>query len=156
MGAKFTLTPGGQGKLANVVATHVKRVIAPALAREIAKHAPGSLASAVEIRPTALGAEVGFFGDNFEKAQFVTGGTQPHIIRANKAGAMVFLWDKVGMKTVVPAKPVPFTGARGGVFWIGKGYVNHPGYEGNDFVRTALAAIAASPRYFRGAGGRFV
>lgn len=156
MATTLTLDPGANAKIAAIVAVHIKRKIAPALKNAIAERAPGSLAKSVAIRTTALGAEVGYFGDEFKKAVYVTGGTQPHVIRAKSKGAMVFFWDKVGQRTVVPSKPVPFTGSRGGVFWIGKGFVNHPGYEGNDFVRAALASIAASGQFFRGAGGRFV
>lgn len=156
MGVKVTFPPGSQAKIAGLVSTLVKREIAPALAKEIAARAPGSLAQKVQIRPTALGAEVGFFGDDFKKALFVSGGVQPHRIPLSGTKTMAFFWDKVGMQTIVPGKPVRHTGPRRGIFWIGKGFVNHPGYEGNDFIREALAALGASSRFFRGAGGRFV
>lgn len=68
---------------------------------------------------------------------WIIGGTKPHKIEATKAGALYFFWPKVGAWTVVPKKGRGFTGMSGGKFWIGKGYVNHPGTKPNDYASRA-------------------
>ena len=66
-------------------------------------------------------------------------GTRPHQIAATNAEALYFFWKKIGMWTIVPKKA---TGGnhvdKQGRFWIGKGYVNHPGTKPNDFNRRAF------------------
>jgi len=62
---------------------------------------------------------------------FISKGTKPHVIRAKNASALSFYWPKVGAHTFVPLKGFPFTGMAYGYFWIGKGYVDHPGTEPN-------------------------
>lgn len=52
---------------------------------------------------------------------------KPHRIAARNALALSFFWDRVGMRTVVPRRGGFKTHVRGGVYWIGKGYVDHPG-----------------------------
>lgn len=66
---------------------------------------------------------------------FIVKGTRPHIIRAKNAGALYFFWGKVGAFTVVPKSGGFSTHWREGKLWIGKGYVNHPGTDPNDFIK---------------------
>jgi hypothetical protein len=65
---------------------------------------------------------------------FIVMGTKPHKIAARNAKALRFYWTKIGMDTIVPKGGLGFTGVWKGKFFIGKGYVNHPGTKPNDFV----------------------
>lgn len=74
--------------------------------------------------------------------QFIRLGTKPHVIRAKRAKALAFFWPKVGMQTFVPKAGFPITGEAGGAFWIGKGYVNHPGTKPNPYDERAFAGMS--------------
>ena len=74
--------------------------------------------------------------------QFIRLGTKPHIIRAKYAKALAFHWPKVGMMTFVPRAGFPYTGEINGAFWIGKGYVNHPGTPPNPYQERALQGMS--------------
>lgn len=79
--------------------------------------------------------------------EMVQRGTVPHTIRAKRAKALAFNWAKVGgARTLVPKKPSGRTGFRKGkrglVFWIAKGYVNHPGTKPRPYMLRALAQVA--------------
>lgn len=73
---------------------------------------------------------------------FIRLGTKPHRIVAKNAKALAFYWPKVGMMTFVPRAGFPFTGEAGGNFWIGKGYVAHPGTRPNPYQERALAGMS--------------
>ena len=64
---------------------------------------------------------------------FITEGTKRHKIAARRAKALVFFWPKVGMVTVVPKGGGFNTHVRDGTYWVGKGYVDHPGTKKNPF-----------------------
>ncbi len=68
---------------------------------------------------------------------YITEGTKPHRIAAKHKKALVFFWDKVGMKAVVPKGGGFKTHERGDVLWIGKGYIDHPGTKKNPFHKRA-------------------
>lgn len=68
-------------------------------------------------------------------------GTRPHRIYPH-GKALAFFWPEVGMVTIVPAGGRPFTGAVGGVFIIGKGFVDHPGTAPNHYLEDALGEAA--------------
>lgn len=73
-------------------------------------------------------------------AMAVEEGTPPHIIMARGAQAMVFHWDRIGRKTIVPRRGGFRTHTdRDGNLWVGKGYVNHPGTRPIHFLSQALA-----------------
>jgi len=88
--------------------------------------------------------ELRFYSDAV--GQFVRQGTKPHIIRAKRAKALAFHWPKVGMMAFVPRAGFPFTGVAGGAFWIGKGYVNHPGTQPNPYHERAFASLQPTMR----------
>lgn len=70
---------------------------------------------------------------------FITKGTKPHPIAARNAGALRFFWPLVGMVTMVPKGGGFRTHTAGGILWIGKGYVNHPGTRPNDFINRSVS-----------------
>lgn len=81
-------------------------------------------------------------------------GARPHVIRAKNAKALAFKWAKIGgMQVFVPKKRGRMgTGVRRGrngmvAFWIGKGYVNHPGNRARPFMVRAGKEIAAQRGY---------
>lgn len=78
--------------------------------------------------------------------QFIRLGTKPHKIMAKRAKALAFFWPKVGMQTFVPRAEFPVTGEIGGAFWIGKGYVNHPGTQPNPYHERVIASMSPSMR----------
>lgn len=78
--------------------------------------------------------------------QFIRLGTKPHRIVAKRAKALAFFWPKVGMMTFVPRAGFPITGEAGGAFWIGKGFVNHPGTQPNPYHERALASMSTPMR----------
>lgn len=89
--------------------------------------------------------------------QFIRLGTKPHRIVAKRAKALAFNWPKVGMMTFVPRAGFPFTGVVGGAFWIGKGYVNHPGTQPNPYHERVMASMSPSMREsLSKMAGRFV
>jgi hypothetical protein len=98
-----------------------------------------------QVKPTEVSAEVGY---RAKYSRMVHGGTKPHIIRAVHARALAFDWPKVGGKTLVPIRPMGFTGhTRLGVFIIGKGYVNHPGTRARPFLTTAMTQVGVARGY---------
>lgn len=74
--------------------------------------------------------------------RFIRLGTKPHRIVAKRAKALAFFWPKVGMMTFVPRAGFPITGEAGGSFWIGKGFVNHPGTKPNPYHERALVNMS--------------
>ncbi len=88
---------------------------------------------------------------------FIRLGTKPHKIAAKRAKALAFYWPKVGMMTFVPRAGFPITGEAGGNFWIGKGFVNHPGTKPNPYHERALASMSpAMQESLRKIAGRYV
>lgn len=77
---------------------------------------------------------------------YIRRGTKPHVIRAKRAKALAFFWPKVGMQTFVPKAGFPITGELNGAFWIGKGFVNHPGTKPNPYQERALASMSPAMR----------
>lgn len=82
-------------------------------------------------------------------AEMVHGGTKPHKIAASRTNALVFKWGRMGgVVTVVPklARVKGPTGLRktkkGVIFYIAKGYVNHPGTKANPWLLRALREVA--------------
>ena len=86
----------------------------------------------------------------------VHNGTRPHTIAAKRAKALTFFWGKVGGAQVF----VPRTkaGKRLGTgfrknksgrvsFWVGKGYVRHPGTKARPWLDDALREMAAKRGY---------
>lgn len=69
---------------------------------------------------------------------WVQQGTKPHPIFPRRANALRFHWERKGMLTLVPKGGWFFTGpGAGGVFYIGKGRVDHPGTKANRFIGRA-------------------
>ena len=68
---------------------------------------------------------------------FILEGTKRHPITARKARALVFFWPKVGMVTVVPKRGGFSTHVKDNIYWVGKGYVDHPGTKANPFIQKA-------------------
>jgi hypothetical protein len=85
-------------------------------------------------------------------------GSAPHRIVARRKKALAFFWPKVGAMTLVPKKRggtgYAISKGRKGrkgkgkispggrIFFIGKGYVNHPGTKARPFLMTALDQVA--------------
>jgi len=65
---------------------------------------------------------------------FIVAGTKPHKIYPRRAGALYFLWTKIGKYTVVPKGGGFKTHTANGKLWIGKGFVQHPGTSPNNYV----------------------
>lgn len=110
---------------------------------EMQKEAPkktGAFANKIGFKTFSSGASTGFRIFMPEPlGTFITKGTRPHVIRANKAKALYFYWPKVSAYTVVPKAGGFSTHFSGGKLWIGKGYVNHPGTDPNQFDKRAYA-----------------
>ena len=89
-------------------------------------------------------------GFNIEMASplgvFITKGTRPHIIAARNAKALRFHWPKFGGMVMVPKRGGFGTHVSGGVLWIGKGYVNHPGTKPNPFIKKSIATWTPGAR----------
>lgn len=69
---------------------------------------------------------------------WIIGGTEPHKIQANSAGALYFFWPKIGKFVVVPKAGGFKTHVRGDELWVGKGFVTHPGTKPNDYASRAF------------------
>lgn len=85
--------------------------------------------------------------------EFVQRGTAPHTIRAKRANALAFDWKRRGgVRTIVPKQGRGPTGLRKNkkgrvIFYISKGYVNHPGTRARPYMYRALREIAALRGY---------
>jgi hypothetical protein len=73
--------------------------------------------------------------------KWIIGGTKPHKIQANSAGALYFFWPKIGKFVVVPKSGGFTTHVRGNKLWVGKGYVSHPGTKPNDYAGRAFVRM---------------
>lgn len=100
------------------------------------------LADSIEVIPEGqVNAERSYLvGSRLPHARPHHEGAQPHIIRANRARALSFFWSKVNARTVVPRRTTT-TGFRGGVFVIGRGFVNHPGHAANPYLIDAMEEV---------------
>jgi hypothetical protein len=93
-----------------------------------------------------------------EYAVAVHNGTRPHTIAARRKKALAFMWGrKGGMQTFVPKKPGGGTGVRKSksgktIFWIGKGFVRHPGTKARPFLDEALREMSRIRGYRYSAG----
>lgn len=75
-------------------------------------------------------------------ARAVHEGSKPHIIRARNKPALHFFWDRAGYETVVPrAGGFRTHVTRGGILMIGKGFVQHPGTQGDRFLVRAMEEV---------------
>jgi hypothetical protein len=98
----------------------------------------GKFRKSIAFRTFVKGKTTGFTSSSMQPlGKWIIGGTRPHIIRPRYKNALYFFWGKVGMFTVVPKAGGFKTHVSGGKFWIGKGYVNHPGTKPNDYVDRA-------------------
>jgi hypothetical protein len=98
----------------------------------------GKFRKSIAFRTFVKEKAVGFTTSSMQPlGKWIVGGTRPHIIRPRHKGALYFFWGKVGMYTVVPKGGGFKTHVSGGKFWIGKGYVNHPGTKPNDYIERA-------------------
>lgn len=85
----------------------------------------------------------------------VHNGTKPHTIAARRQKALTFFWGKVGSQVFVPrtrAGKRLGTGYRKSkhgatTFWIGKGFVRHPGTRARPWLDDALREMAATRGY---------
>jgi hypothetical protein len=82
-------------------------------------------------------------------AEMVHGGTDPHKIQARTANALSFRWGRMGgVRTVVPKKALTRgpTGLRktkkGVIFYVAKGFVQHPGTKARPWLFKALKEVA--------------
>jgi hypothetical protein len=118
----------------------------------------GNLANANQMTMKARRRSVtGTVENRTEYALAVHNGTRPHTISAKRKKALAFMWGKKGMKTFVPKKPSGGTGVRRSksgktIFWIGKGFVRHPGTKARPFLDDALREMAAMRGYRYRAG----
>jgi hypothetical protein len=103
-------------------------------------------------------AEVGFTTSSQQPlGRWIVGGTRPHRIYARNKKALYFFWGKVGMYTVVPRSGGFSTHVSGGKYWIGKGYVNHPGTKPNPYLdRTYGRWVTEMEREIENVADRFV
>lgn len=98
----------------------------------------GKFRKSIAFRSFVKGKTVGFTSSSARPlGKWIIGGTKPHKIFPRVKGALYFFWGKVGAFTVVPKGGGKMTGMSGGKFWIGKGYVNHPGTKPNNYVERA-------------------
>lgn len=108
------------------------------IAREEAPSKTGKFRESIRFRTFTTQKEVGFTTSSKQPlGTFITQGTKPHRIAPRIANALYFFWPKVGAFTVVPKGGGGPTGMVGGKFWIGKGYVNHPGTKPNNYIERA-------------------
>jgi len=108
--------------------------------QEAPKGKTGKFAKGIRYKTFLSGTEVGFNVTTPQPlGRYILEGTKPHRIVAKRAKALFFYWPKVGMNTLVPRKGWYMTGPddRAGLFFIGKGYVNHPGTKPNKFMSRA-------------------
>lgn len=100
------------------------------------KKLPNKLNVQYFFRGTHMGFEV---HGPMPLTRFIQRGTKPHIIRAKNASALRFFWPKVNATTFVPkGGGFPTHMRADNTFWIGKGYVNHPGTKPNKFIGRAF------------------
>lgn len=108
------------------------------IAKDEAPERSGKFKGSIRFRTFQTGVNVGFTTSAAQPlGSYIVFGTRPHRIYPRRAGALYFFWGKVGMYTVVPKNGTGFTGRSGGKFWIGKGYVNHPGTKPNPYTERA-------------------
>ena len=108
------------------------------IAREEAPNKTGNFSETIRFRSFQTGGNIGFTTSAEQPlGNYIVFGTRKHRIYPRSAGALYFFWGKVGMYTVVPKGGKGMTGVSGGKFWIGKGYVNHPGTEANPYAERA-------------------
>jgi hypothetical protein len=107
------------------------------LARDEAPKSPtstGTFWKGIGFRTFVTGETIGFQGYSPQPlGRFITEGTKRHRIVARNARALFFFWPKVGAMTVVPRGGGPH-GKIGDKFYVGKGYVDHPGTKPNPFT----------------------
>jgi hypothetical protein len=103
-----------------------------------------SMQMTVKARRTAITGRVESRVDYFMP---VHDGSAPHTIKARRTKALAFFWPKVGMVTFVPRKKTA-TGVRkskkGTRFFIGKGFVRHPGTKARPFLMRALEEVGTA------------
>lgn len=72
-------------------------------------------------------------------AMSISEGSRPHIIRARNRAALFFHWQRIGRDTVVPRQGGFRTHiGRGGVLFLGKGFIDHPGTQATKWLVKAL------------------
>lgn len=103
----------------------------------------GKFRESIRFQTFVKDKEVGFTSSAVQPlGKWIVGGTRRHRIYPRNKGSLYFFWGKVGMYTVVPKEGSGifarhghgFTGKAYGKFWVGKGYVNHPGTKPNDYI----------------------
>lgn len=129
-----------------------------ALQREAPKGKTGKFAKGIHGRVFQRGDEIGYMIFLPQPiATFIIKGTRPHRIYPRRAGALAFMWERIGKRVVVPAGGGFRSHHRGGAFFSGKGYVDHPGTRPNPFDERAQLAMADDIRYMqRRIGTRYV
>lgn len=139
----------------SLAAPHVAETTRQALtrARVLCPKDTGNLANSLVMTMRARRTFVaGTVETRVKYAEAVNRGTRPHKIFPRGKGALSFDWPKVGMRTIVPAKPFRYIGVlkskkRKPIFIIGKGYVNHPGTKARPFLMDALRQVATRRDY---------
>lgn len=98
----------------------------------------GRFRRSLNYRSFEEGGDVGFRAISAQPlGTFIIMGTKPHEIKARRAGALFFFWQKIGRFVVVPKGGGFRTHVADGKLWVGKGHVDHPGTQPNPYnVRT--------------------
>jgi hypothetical protein len=107
-------------RVAGEIKTEAKRIVP---VRTGHTRATIGVSPARERAPFLISAEVSAGG----AARFLQEGTRPHIIRARRAAALHFYWEKMGREV-----------------WFK--HVSHPGTRPNPFMSIAAARVAARHR----------
>lgn len=95
----------------------------------------GQFRQSIRFQTFVKDKEVGFTSSAAQPlGKWITGGTRAHKIYPRNKGALYFFFSKIGMWTVVPKGGGFKSHVSGGKFWVGKGYVNHPGTKPNDYI----------------------
>jgi len=144
--ARLSLFPSELNKLyfdrQGPVQQHLSRMAqdTAAGARRLVRRDTGQLAGSIEVRYDAAD-RAWVVGSNLAYAAAQHEGARPHIIRPRNAASLHFFWaNQGGIETFVPRQGLPGGGSfvSGGVLFIGKGYVNHPGHTGTFYLLRAL------------------
>lgn len=137
----------------SLAAPHVAETTRAVLnrARVLAPKRTGNLANSMQMTMRARRTFVaGRVESRVKYFMPVHDGSAPHTISAKRKKALAFHWRRVGVVTIVP-KTRTATGYRktkkGRRFYIGKGFVNHPGTKARPFLMRALEEVATARGY---------
>lgn len=160
---RFEADPNMLGEVASLAAPYVFETTRAVLNRAtvLAPKKTGNLANSMQSTMKARRTYVaGRVESRVKYFMPVHDGSAPHTIKARRKKALAFFWPHVGAQVIVPLKRgrtgYAISKGRKGrkgkgkispggrVFFIGKGYVNHPGTQARPFLMRALEEVGTA------------